>query len=211
MHVVVCGANGSTGRQVVAQALERGWSVTATDIVDPHVEPSPHVRVRVTDLVESSSVDAVASGADAVISVIATPSVGTAHSTLYASSARNLVRAAGRSRCRLVFCTSSALGGSVSRDPWIQDHIIEPLRRWGDPDDMATAERILADSDADWVVVRPGRLHDRPPLGAVRATPELRPELGTALARGDLARFLLDQVTSDDWLRRTAVLSTPWD
>ena len=207
----MCGANGSTGRQVVAQALERGWSVTATDIVEPRVEPSPQVRVQVADLVESSSVDAVTADADAVISVIAGTRDGTGPATLYSSSAQNLVRAADRSHCRLVFCTSSALGERVTRDPWIQDHIVEPLRRWGDPDDMATAERILADSDADWVVVRPGRLHDRPASGAVEVTPEFRPELGTALARADLARFLLDQVVSDDWLRRTAVLSSHWD
>ncbi len=212
MHVVVCGASGSTGRQLVGQALERGWQVTAVVRGGEHPAPSNGLHVEAIDVFDPAAVAPVIDGTDALISVIGARLEHGADTDVYSASARSFVRALAGTRCRrLVLCTAAALDEPDDRDPWIQDHIVEPLRRWGGRHDMQAAERVLAESDLEWVVVRPGRLHDRPPLGAVEVTEEFRPELGTALARADLARFMLDQVQGNDWLRRTATLASPWD
>ena len=207
MHVVVCGADGATGRHLVDQARARGWEVTTVDAGAGRaaIRPTaPGTGARDADVVAGAVRDAVA-----VLSVVGERSDdGT---TLYSDCARAFVRALSGVRCRLVFCTGAGVGEPPPPDPWIRDHIAGPVRHYPGHDDMARAEDLLRGSDLDWVVVRPGRLHDRPALGAVEASDAFRPELGTSLARADLARFMLDQVVHDDWLRRTATLGSPWD
>ncbi len=200
MQVVVCGADGATGRHLVEQARERGWTVTT---VRDGTDTGP------TDARDAAQVAQAVDGAVALLSVVGERD--RARTTLYSDCARAYLEALDGRSCRLVFCTGAGVDEPPAADPWIRDHIDGPVRGYPGREDMVAAEALLRSSPLDWVVVRPGRLHDRPALGTVEASERFRPELGTSLARADLARFMLDQVTGDDWLRRTATLASPWD
>lgn len=71
MHLVVFGATGNIGRQVVAEALSRGHQVTGV-VRDPATTESPDARVRLVqgDATDAHSVADVVRGADAVVSAI---------------------------------------------------------------------------------------------------------------------------------------------
>lgn len=71
--------------------------------------------------------------------------------------------------------------------------------------DKQAMEVMLADSDRDWIVVRPGLLTNGKPRGTWRtdADGELR---GGKIARADVAAFMLRQVSSDDLLRKRPVI-----
>jgi hypothetical protein len=60
-------------------------------------------------------------------------------------------------------------------------------------------------SDLDFVNVRPGRLSNSPPRGGVRASLDGR-GLGHAITREDVATFMVDQLTSDEWLRKSPIV-----
>ena len=62
-------------------------------------------------------------------------------------------------------------------------------------------------SSLDWVVVRPAMLTNDPARGSVRAVTDLAGVQGGKLARAGVARFVVDQLTTDTRLRRTPVLS----
>ena len=69
MRVVVFGATGGTGLQLVKQALEAGHQVTA--LVRPHTKfPMQHERLRILqgDVLDPACVDAAVTGQDAVLS-----------------------------------------------------------------------------------------------------------------------------------------------
>ena len=54
----------------------------------------------------------------------------------------------------------------------------------------------------DWVVVRPAMLTNEPARGSVRAITDLAGVQGGKIARADVARFVVEQLTTDTWLRR---------
>jgi putative NADH-flavin reductase len=71
MHIVVFGATGNVGRQVVLEALRRGHDVTGV-VRDPAAVQSPDPRVKLVkgDATNASSVAQIVRGADAVVSAI---------------------------------------------------------------------------------------------------------------------------------------------
>jgi putative NADH-flavin reductase len=71
MKIVVFGATGNVGRQVVGEALRRGHEVVGV-VRDPEAVQSPDKRVRLVkgDATDAESIARTARGADAVVSAI---------------------------------------------------------------------------------------------------------------------------------------------
>ena len=72
--------------------------------------------------------------------------------------------------------------------------------------DKDRQEAAIRASSLDWVVVRPAMLTNDPPRGSVRATADLASVNGGKIARADVAQFVVEQLTTDTWLRRTPVI-----
>jgi uncharacterized protein YbjT (DUF2867 family) len=62
-------------------------------------------------------------------------------------------------------------------------------------------------SKLDWVLVRPVVLNDKPAIGAVRAMTDLSNVHGGAVSRGDVAKFVVQQLADDTWLRRAPLIT----
>ena len=71
MNLLVLGATGATGRQVVAQALERGHHVTAF-VRNPDRLRKPLPEVIQGDLADPAAVENALRGRDAVLSALGT-------------------------------------------------------------------------------------------------------------------------------------------
>jgi uncharacterized protein YbjT (DUF2867 family) len=68
MKVLVIGATGPTGRQIVKQALERGHQVTAAVRRLEGINLPPEVRLVKADVMDAASMTTAAEGQDAVLS-----------------------------------------------------------------------------------------------------------------------------------------------
>jgi putative NADH-flavin reductase len=69
-------------------------------------------------------------------------------------------------------------------------------------------EHDLAQTDIEWTVVRPAALTDGKPTGRVKV---FTPESGAKahrISRADVAAFMLDQLTSDEYLRQAVTIAT---
>jgi uncharacterized protein YbjT (DUF2867 family) len=73
--------------------------------------------------------------------------------------------------------------------------------------DKDRQEDIVRSSGTDWVLVRPTVLNDQPARGSVRAMTDLSGLRGGTIARADVARFVVDQLTDDQWLRRAPLIT----
>lgn len=62
-------------------------------------------------------------------------------------------------------------------------------------------------SDCDWTIVRLSLLNNKPPSGNVKVGSISKGEVGTAIARADLADFLLKQVVDYKYLRQAPAVS----
>jgi putative NADH-flavin reductase len=201
--VLIVGATGGTGRELVAQALERGQTVTAL-VRDPSRLRVDHPRLRVVrgDVLDAASVDAAMRGQDAVLSALG-------HrryfypTRIVSAGTRNIMRAmAAHGVRRLVCATSLGIGDSGGRLGLMYTLFvipaILPFYFW----DKTRQERAIAESDLDWVIVRPGALTHGRRRGQVREGRGVGSFLWTVrISRADVAAFMLDQLVSDTNVR----------
>ncbi len=201
-RVLIVGATGGTGRELVAQALERGFAVTAL-VRDPTRLRVEHPRLTVVrgDVLDAASVEAAMSGQDAVLSALG-------HKRYFyptrilSSGTRNIVRAMESHGVRRVVCeTSLGIGDTAGRlGLWYTFFVIPvilPFYFW----DKTRQERVIAESGLEWVIVRPGALTNGDRKGRVREGRGVGSFLWTVrISRADVAAFMLSQLVSDTYL-----------
>jgi putative NADH-flavin reductase len=207
-RVLVLGATGGTGRQIVAQALERGHEVTAL-VRNPAGLPMRYERLRVVtgSLPENAGVlvDA-ARGQDAVISALGR---GTSFRSL------NLME-----RCvpaildamrkdgvrRLIFTSAFGVGDTFGYAPALPRLFIRTLLR-DIYADKVVGEGLLRQSDLDWTIVHPTGLTNGPLTGQYRAGERLDLAGLPRISRADVAHFILAQLDDPTYLRKVATVS----
>ena len=211
-RVLVLGANGPSGRQVVQQALDRGHRVDAlTRHPDAFPHHHDHLHVIGGDATDPVVVDDAVALCDSVISVIGA-SFTRRPVEVYSHSSRLVIDAMRRhGKRRLLVVTSTGLTPMNERGhPSVLDRALTPLARksFGRTvyDDMERMEAAVEVSDLDWTIVRPPGLTDEPGTGYATAETWIE---GGYCARDNLATMLLDQLDDDHFLQRVAAVSTP--
>jgi hypothetical protein len=107
---------------------------------------------------------------------------------------------------RLVCVSALGVGDSRGHGGFVFDRLFLPLLLSQAYKDKERQEAAVRASALDWVLVRPAMLTDDPARGSARAFTDLAGVKGGKIARADVARFVVEQLTTDTWLRRTPVL-----
>ncbi len=205
MRLLIIGATGGTGRELVRQALERGHQVTAL-ARRPEKLALAHERltIRRGNVLDPASLDAAVRGQEAVLSALG-------HkrwfypTRILSEGTRHLVDAMERHGVRRLVC-ETALGIG---DAWWRMGVYYTLfvRLFILPfyfHDKVRQERVVRASGLDWVLVRPGALTHGPRRGRIRSGPRVGHWLWTQrISRADVAAFMLDQLADDRWLRQS--------
>ncbi|ELT89150.1 hypothetical protein CAPTEDRAFT_221779 [Capitella teleta] len=217
MHVVIIGATGATGRQAVQQSLARKWLVTAIvrnpdsfkDIVDENL------KVIVGDVYDTASLRGAFQGCDAVLSCLGHRGFTLPWGTVdvYSKPVRSMVQAIRETEGlnRLIFMTSSGIRPSPNNS-FVFEWVIKPMIR-ATVADMVRAEDYLASEecqDIDFTVVKPKGLTNGPITDTKLTVEEKEYAVGqTMISRADVARFMLDCVTSDTWFKKFVSITLP--
>jgi putative NADH-flavin reductase len=194
MKITVLGATGGVGSEVVGQALDRGWDVTAV-VRDPARLKLP-AHVVVAGLHEREKLTAAVEGRDAVISAVGSRDRGP--TTVCADGARAAIEA-GAKRLLVV----SASGMHTEGDGFFTRTLVKPLLNtflkhgWAD---MLAMEDVVTASGVDWTVVRPPMLLDGPRTGKIASRLDGNVHTFT-IRRADVAAFLLDAVAEPTLIR----------
>jgi len=206
MRVLVFGATGSVGRQVVEQGLSRGHDVTAF-VRDPSGLDVTHDRLMIFrgDVLEAASVEKVVRGQEAVLCSLGAGRKGVVRS----EGTRNIVRAMeGIGVRRLVCQTTLGAGESSGNLNFFWKHVMFGLLLRGAFADHEQQEAHVVGSDLDWTIVRPAAFTDGGRPGAYRhGFPPTKKGLRLKISRADVAEFMLDQLVDDEYLRQTPGLS----
>ena len=210
IKILVTGATGRTGQQVVRQALEQGYEVNA--LVRSTAKAAtliPGATLEEGDGRDDAAVDRALRGCDAVISALGTRNVTFVRKvTVNSESTRVLVSAMRKQKVsRLVCVTGLGAGDSAGHGGFMYDRIIKPLILRTIYHDKDRQEAVVRESGLDWVIVRPSILTDKPATGRTRAFTDLRGFHGGDIPRADVAEFLLKQLRSDEWLHRTPLVT----
>ncbi|MEM9190339.1 MAG: NAD(P)H-binding protein [Myxococcota bacterium] len=188
MKIVVLGANGRTGRQLLRFALKSGASVTALvrsvdRLTDMHHE---RLRVRVGSACDATTIRATIEGHDVVISALGPRWPTQAATSVYPESGAAIVEAMERSGVDRLLVTSSALlfpddSFFVRSLRWLVPNVVDGARRM--------EEQIQA-SNLNWTIVRTSFLTDGSSTD-YRLGRGTLPEGGGAVSRAAVASFLL--------------------
>jgi len=205
-RVLIVGASGGTGRQLVTQALERGHVVTVL-VRNPLKLPIEHPQLQIIqgDVLDYASVDAAVRGQDVVISALG-------HKRFFyptrilSEGTRNLLRAMENHGVPRLICeTSLGIGDSVGHMglyfTLFVIPVILPFYFW----DKTRQERLIAASKLEWVIVRPGMLTNGEKRNVYRHGRNIGNFLWTVrISRADVADFMLNQTANDMYLRTAA-------
>jgi hypothetical protein len=108
---------------------------------------------------------------------------------------------------RLVCITGMGAGDTRSHRGFVFDWLITPLVLRKVYVDKNRQEDAVRASSTDLVLVRPSVLIDKPPCGRVRVLTDLEGFRGGAIARTDVAHFVVEQLTDDRWLRQSPLIT----
>lgn len=166
MLVLVIGATGPTGRQVLARAAARGIPVRS---FARHPEALAGVagagQVVQGDVTDPASIERALDGVDVIVSVLGSMP-GSGPQTLLSSGTQNLIDAADAHGVRrFVVVTGMGAGDSRGHGGFFYDRLLLPLllnRVYADKDRQEAAVRA---SGLDWTIVRPGFLTNGPHTG----------------------------------------------
>lgn len=210
MRLLVIGATGGTGREIVREARAKRHEVTALVRSRAKAAPVlPDIRLEEGDARDPAALRRALDGCDAVVSALGARRPTLIRPvTLFSDGTRALIAAmAERGVRRLVCITGLGAGDSVGHGGFLYDRMIQPLVLRTIYQDKDRQEALIRQSALDWVIVRPTVLTNKPATGRVRALVDLAGFRGGKIPRADVARFVVAQANSDTWLRRTPLIT----
>jgi putative NADH-flavin reductase len=207
MRIVVFGANGGTGREIVKQSLIRGLETTAFVRDASSLEPASRLTIVQGDALDADAVEQALEGCSAVLSVLGNRAQSP--HDLLPRAITNVIAAMGSRRIRRLVVLCAA--GAVDMNEALQHQSVgtkmmfrtmaatvmsQTLR------DHAEYERVITASDLDYTIVHAARLLDEPQSGSYRVGEDGLPQGATSISRADVAEFMLDQLDTDKYVRK---------
>lgn len=215
MHLLVVGATGRTGREVVDAAVRAGHTVTAFARSADRVAWPAGVRALAGDALDPAAVDEALIGVDAVI--VALSMVRASDSPwapiltprdLHSRAAAALTEAASRHGVsRYVTLSAHGVADAAPRAGWLFLALVRLSNIGVAYRDLAVAEDVMRSSGLRWTIVRPTRLTTGPATHRWTADPALVTTSRASVARADVAAFLVRTATSEDHLHEAVSLT----
>ena len=205
MKIVIFGATGGTGRELVRQALAAGYEVTAFARNPTAFSPEERLRVAQGNALDGAAVIAAIAGQDVVLSALGGRSLG--DSELLPRSMKHILAGMQQHGIRrlIVLGASGTVEGAQKRISLVLRMLFAVFKATLLRKPFAAQtemQRMIRASDTEWTIVQPPRLLNVPGKGEYRVDAEALPEGGGRIARADVATFMLRQIGSSEWVRR---------
>lgn len=203
MNVVVFGATGGTGKNVVEVALKAGHEVTAVARRPEAIAPRERLTVRKGDVLDAASAAAAIEGSDAVISAIG-PSSNKNPGTLMSVGTRNMIDGCSKAGVRRFVFESGIMCSDGSELDFFSRMAIRLFGKFYAKllADKHIAESAIMASGLDWIIVRPPTLSHEPATGQYLAAPLARIMPAKPLSHADCAAVLLRAATDPTWIKQ---------
>jgi len=211
MKVLLLGASGLTGRQVLAQAVQEGHAVTVL-VRDPGQleRVDQQTGVHVGSVMDPTVVDSLVAGQDAVLSTLGTRRSprGLGSVRLMSRSLQALVPAMERHAVgRLIILSALGVGETAATAPrafrLVFQTILRPVGR-----DKALSEECVRRSALNWTLVYAPVLTNGPMTGTYRHGDRLDVRGLAKISRADVAQFMLAQLSDTHYSRRSVIVSS---
>jgi putative NADH-flavin reductase len=208
-RILVLGATGPTGREVVKQALEAGHEVTAF-VRSPAKLAMTHDRLGLATGDVTADGPALADamrGKDAVICALGSGQSLAPHALMEQAMPRIVAAMRETGVKRFVLMSAFGVGETFAEIPVLPRILVRTLlaRIYADKE---AGEKVLKRSNLDWTVVYPTGLTNGPRTENFRFGEHLKLHGLPTVSRADVAKFLVEQVDDDEYVRKGVLLSS---
>ncbi|MBB5350930.1 uncharacterized protein YbjT (DUF2867 family) [Haloferula luteola] len=209
MKVTIFGGTGRTGKPLIERALQQGMDVTV--FARPSTPfANPRVRVVRGDLLDRDSLTEAIRGADAVLSALGPTKFRHPKDQPITRATDAMISVMKQEGIRRFICISTG----TARDPhdgfdWkihLPARLIKVMMPAVYRDIVGLAAAVRA-SQLEWTMVRVAFLNDRPATTALNVGVYGRTRHTIAISREDVAQFMLDQISSREFIRKTPGIS----
>ncbi|WP_442637011.1 NAD(P)-dependent oxidoreductase [Rossellomorea marisflavi] len=200
MKIIVFGATGATGAEVLKQAKERGLDVTAF-VRDPAKLPDHSTFIQ-GDATDRQAVHEALQGQDAVISCLGASGLG--KTTQLSTMTGHILSGMQLQGARSIHYVASA--GIDHEITGFQGKLAQFILR-NVLKDHREAVSLIKDSGFRYTIARPMQLINGPFTGEYRTHPASIPEGGKKISRADVAHFLLESLDHDAYANASIGLS----
>jgi putative NADH-flavin reductase len=208
-NIIVFGASGGTGLEVVEQALEAGHHVTVI-LRHPDKFSIRHEQLRVIqgDVLQPQTYENLFFGVDVVISCLGTRN--REPTTVYSEGMMNILTGMQKVDVTRIICLSA---GAVVVPPnatfvmkFVIKYILQRLFKYSYAD-MLKMETVLKHSELNWTVIRPPRLLNGDKTGIYRTIiNDYLPNM-SSLKRADLAHYIIHHLDDEKTFKNRVEIS----
>jgi putative NADH-flavin reductase len=216
MKVAIFGASGATGKLLTQRSLDAGYELTVLLRKPDKFPMRDRVRIVQGSVFESVPVRETIEGADVVLSALGANSLKKedvlerAVPQIIAAMQQTAVQPKPVKRL-IVLGSAGALPNSLDKQPawrrWIVQNIVYKIfLKWPVASQISQWNEISR-SNLDWTMVMPPMLTNTPAHGHYRIDGDALPPNGRRISREDVADFMMQQITSPQWIRKGVYIS----
>jgi len=205
VKLVVFGATGKTGSEIVKQSLAQGHEVTAF-VRDPSkmVVENDRLQLITGDVFDFAAVTEAVQGQEAVICSLGSTSLG--KTTIRSEGTANIIKAMDENHIkRLLVVSAMGIGESwstlSSANKLFFNTVLRNTRK-----DHEKQEALVKASSLDWTIVRPSGLTDTPMTGNYDVGEAIVAQ-SSRIARADVAHFIVKELDDNAFVCKAVTIT----
>jgi len=205
MKLIIFGATGKIGQEIVKQALAQGDEITAF-VRDPSKVTLEHgdLKIMKGDIFDITAVTQAVQGQDAVICSLGSSELG--KTTVRSEGTANITKAMKENHVnRLVVVSAMGVGESWSTLSFVNKLFFATLLRSA-RQDHEEQEAVVKESDLSWTIIRPSGLTDTPQTGSYDIGENIQANT-SKISRADVAHAIIKEVNDNKHVHKAVTIT----
>ncbi|OEK99529.1 NAD(P)-dependent oxidoreductase [Staphylococcus saprophyticus] len=210
MKLLVLGANGRTGQEVVKQALEKGHEVIAYVRREGTLEKQNNLNIIIGEIHEVNKLSEAMEGIDAVIITLGN-SIKNRNNSLFEIVIPPIIKAANQAKITRIISLSALGVGDTYKNTMYPYRLGVKTFLKGNFEDHYKGESILMNSKVNWSTIHPGPLFDgtktENPLIAY-GNSNIKMPRSPRTHRADVANLILNIINDNKTYKQKVLISS---
>jgi putative NADH-flavin reductase len=211
MKITILGSTGFVGKVLIKKAIAAGYQVkTLARYPEKLEEIKDKIEIITGSVFESTSIEAAIKGAEVVLSTIGPSQRNPGDPLQYEKAMKNIVSAMDKYGIKRYIHIGGAAHEGGENEVWNFSRKLLRLFLNLFGKQILVAKHleweVLKKSNLDWTLVRPPRIANEPASGNISADGKMLNRLKISVE--DLTDFILEQITSKEWIRKAPLVSS---
>jgi uncharacterized protein YbjT (DUF2867 family) len=211
MKITILGSTGFVGKVLIKKAIAAGYQIkTLARNPDKLEEIKDKIEIIKGSVFESSLVEEAIEGAEVVLSTIGPPTGKPSDPYQYEKAMKDIVKIMDRNGIKRYIHIGGAAHEGGENEIWNFNRkflrlflnlfgkyiLVAKYLEW----------EVLKSSDLDWTLIRPPRIANEPASGNISVNEKKLESLKVSVE--DLTDFILQQISSKEWIRKAPLVSS---